>query len=73
MTEQVKITDPVVVRGKGRPPSKRKMSAVEKVVVKKKGSRRKTENKIIQVCDFNIIILCLFVILICVHGTYINC
>nr|XP_017225183.1 PREDICTED: protein FAR1-RELATED SEQUENCE 1-like [Daucus carota subsp. sativus] len=39
------IIDPVIVRGKGRSPTNRKISRVEKTITKKKGSKKKKVEK----------------------------
>lgn len=45
ISEHPNIIDPVIVRGKGRPPTNRKVSTVEKVTTKKKGSKKKKNEK----------------------------
>ena len=50
--ETKNILDPIVVRQKGRPPSKRKQSIVEKVVRKKEERKKKKKTKVSERNEF---------------------
>ena len=50
--ETKNILDPVVVRQKGRPPSKRKQSIVKKVVRKKEKRKKKKKTKVSERNEF---------------------
>lgn len=45
LNENPKIASPAIIRVKGRPPTKRKQSVVEKIVKQKRGRKKKIDRK----------------------------